>query len=319
MAKKKFQAEEATSRLQECLNVAVSLGDNITAGLSGLLLFNPSNSSLPALIQIEQRLKSEGLDLGLILLLKKLLVLAKDLPESLDEFAQFAARSIEQALRFGRRDELEHICIILSRALEGIIWPFGLTHELRPIERVFRSAIDPRLAAEVAVRDARSGRILWDLGKRLFDYDWQDEFSARLMDSLSHRIGRLETTERDYRSEIEWLRLIRDASGAYSFSDFFDHRRFSPNFLDRLFSPRHLLEMSENNPERALAYIQVAHELGGDQSLGRYTKKVAPEIVRGLLDSGRLLEFSGINPDGALAYIRMFKEVGGGRTLSGTV
>ena len=73
-AKKKFQAEETKSRLHECLNVAVSLGDNVTSGLSGLLLFDPSSQSSLELDKVEQRLNSEGLDLGLEVAIKRLLV-----------------------------------------------------------------------------------------------------------------------------------------------------------------------------------------------------------------------------------------------------
>jgi hypothetical protein len=52
-AKERFQVAESQNRLETCLNVAVSLGDNISSGLTGLLLFDPLKQN-----QLELRLST---------------------------------------------------------------------------------------------------------------------------------------------------------------------------------------------------------------------------------------------------------------------
>ena len=44
-AKPKFQAEETKSCLQECVNVATCLADDVTSSISGILSFDPSGAS----------------------------------------------------------------------------------------------------------------------------------------------------------------------------------------------------------------------------------------------------------------------------------
>src|ERR1043166_7901719 len=44
-AKAKFKVAESQTRLETCLNVALSLGDNIASGLTGLLLFEPAKDN----------------------------------------------------------------------------------------------------------------------------------------------------------------------------------------------------------------------------------------------------------------------------------
>lgn len=58
-AKERFQVAESHNRLEACLNVAISLGDNISSGLTGLLLFDPSKDNQLKLEDIGARLASE--------------------------------------------------------------------------------------------------------------------------------------------------------------------------------------------------------------------------------------------------------------------
>ncbi len=234
-AKKKFQAEEAKSRLQECLNVAMSLGDNVASGLSGLLLFDPSTNMSSELDQIEQRLLSEGVDLSLAIALKRLLALATHFPDSVSDFVQLGTRTIEQALLNGRRDELEQVCLIVSRALDSEIGVPNPGHDLRfrARDRIFRELIDPRMAFEVAMRDARSGRVLWALAKQVMDYAWQHEFSRRFLESFMHKMPLMEEVDPGAPG-IEWLRLIRDMGGGGLFSKFADQRRYYPEIFERM-------------------------------------------------------------------------------------
>jgi hypothetical protein len=305
-AKKNFQAEEAKGRLQECFNVALSLGDNVASGLSGLFLFNPSSSSSSELDLLEQRLESEGLDLRLAITLKRLLVLASNFPASIDDFVRLGGRSIEQVLESGRPDELEYVCLIVSRALEWMtpqssyrLW--------------FRDLISPLTAAEVAMRDARSGSVLWALAKQAMDPDWQIEFSRRLLDYML-RMRPTEMMGSRAQNGIAMSQLLRDVGrGASRFADRHLH---SLELSERALHPRDLLELSERNPEGALAYIQMLRQLGGGRFLERYfERELGPEFFERLFHPGHLLELSERNPEGALAYVQMLRELGGGSFL----
>jgi hypothetical protein len=61
-AKEKFQVAESQNRLETCLNVGVSLADNISSGLAGLLLFEPSKDNQLDIEDIVGRLGSEKID-----------------------------------------------------------------------------------------------------------------------------------------------------------------------------------------------------------------------------------------------------------------
>jgi hypothetical protein len=70
-AKEPFQAAESRDRLEMYSNVAVSLGDNISAGIAGLILFDPYRDANPVEIEdIAKRLDSEKLDVAFQVLIK---------------------------------------------------------------------------------------------------------------------------------------------------------------------------------------------------------------------------------------------------------
>ena len=315
-AKKKFQAEESKSRLQDCLNVAMALGDNVASGLSGLFLFDPSGDSASDLNKIEQRLTSEGIDLELAISIKRLLVLAAHFPDAIGDFARLGSGTIQLALKSGRRDELEQVCLTVARALDVSITSRLPKHDPRPTARnsVFRDMVEPRMAAEVAIRDARSGRILWALGRQLCDHEWQREFSHRFLDFTAHKMP-MKGIELGEQYGLEWFRLMRDIGGGM-FSEFVDRRGIHPEMFERIFHPRQLLELSERNPEGALAYVQLLREIGGGRFLERYSEKeMGPEFFERMFHPKQLLELSERNPEGALAYLQLVREIGGDRFL----
>jgi hypothetical protein len=87
------------------------------------------------------------------------------------------------------------------------------------------------------------------------------------------------------------------------------------DFFDRMFHPRRLLELSERNPEEALAYLQIIHELGGVRFSDLHIDQIDPEFLERMFHPGRLLELSERNPEGALAYIQILRELDGGGFL----
>lgn len=306
-AKSKFQAEEAKSKLHEYHNVALSLGDNVSAGISGFCLFNPTRDQGDEIHAMLQRLSSEGYELGVAGSIAELLVLAERFLEAPKEFVAQARQTLEQAMQSGRRDQLENVCLIISRTLvegmHGAPWIAGRGG-------VFRDLLDPRFAIEIAMREPRAARLLFDLGKQLNDFEWLSEFSNRFFEAATHELRRF-MMEAGVTAPINFLRLVRDiASAGVGFRD----RRVHPDFFDRILDPRHLLELSERNPEAALAYLQILQELGGGRYFERFVER---EMESGffdrMLDPRHLLELSERNPAAALAYLQILRELGGGK------
>ena len=267
-AKSKFQALESQSRLHEFHNVALSLGDNASAGITGLYLFDPTSGSENDLISIEQRLGSEGFDLGLPLIIARLLVLAQRFPESPKEFVLFGKYAVEQALRTGRGDQLENVCLIIARVLEGQMYS---TAWIGGRGGVLGELLDPRHAVDIAIREPRSARTFFDLGKQLRDFEWLNEFSGRFIEFAFHEMSRPEMYESG--SLTNWIRLLRDVGGASGLFQSSHLRRISPEYFERVSDPRRLLELAQRNPEAALAYLQILHELGGEQSFARFVER----------------------------------------------
>ena len=255
--------------------------------------------------------------LGLAISIKRLMVLAAHFPDALDDFVRLGSRTIDLALRSGRRDELEQVCLTVARALE---FPNTLRlpnhdHRLSTRNSIFRNMVDPGMAAEVAIRDPRTGRILWALGKQLCEYEWQREFSARFVDFTAHKMP-MDAIEMGEWNGMEWLRLMRDIGGGGMFSEFVNRHRIHPKMLERMIHPGRLLELSERNPEAALAYFQLLQEMGGWRVLEQYSEKeMGPKFFERMFHPRQLLELSERNPEGALAYVQLLREIGGGRLL----
>jgi hypothetical protein len=311
-AKSKFQAEETEGRLQEFYNVALSLGDDVSACIAGFYLFDPTTESSENLIKLDKMVISEGLDLGIPALLTKLLVMAQHFDESPQEFVKHCRRTLAQAIRIGRRDQIEAVCQVIARTLERNI--FRLRQGIERKE-VFREIFDPPFALELVMRDPRAARIVFGLGKQLHDSEWVVEFSQRFLDFFLHKIPSFEVFESDleFGDFPEWLQLLREIGGADAFLRYARYRDIHPKFLDQILDPRHLLKLSERNPEGALVFLQTLRELVGSRYFEEFLgRRMEPEFLDRILDPRHLLELSERNPEGALAYLQILRELGGG-------
>ncbi|OYT92151.1 MAG: hypothetical protein CFE43_09580 [Burkholderiales bacterium PBB3] len=315
-ATQKFHPKEAKNRAHECLNVANALGDRVESGLFGLLLFDPTNSTPTELDRIEQQLTLEGLDLGLTLAAKRLLTLAADMPNSFKEFVSLGANTLDLAVRRGRRDELEHLCLIVSRTLSRHIEAFGVNRGFRFNDDyiAFRNLFDPAMAAAVAFRDARSGRLLWDIATQVSDYEWQEEFLLRMVDRPMRDSSGRGTTEPNWSNGVELLQLIRDVGGSGMLLRSDLRGRPSKFFLERVLHPRHLQELIQRDPDSALVYIQMIQEFGGTRVLERFSREAwGKDFFEKIFHPKHLLELGERNPEGALAFIQLLHQIDGGR------
>jgi len=310
-AKDKFQAQETTGKLQEFYNVALSLGDDVSACIAGFYMFDPTTESVKELAKLEKMVQAEGLDLGVSALLARLNVLARSFDESPKEFVEFSRGALEQAVRSNRRDHIESICQVLTRTLEQTS-----RRQFRDIDLggVFRHILNPHLAVEVAMCDPRSARVLFGLGKRFQDLEWVFEFSQRFIDIFTHDMPfhAAEWSGSDSGDSAEWLMLFREMGGSGEFFHYAHRKRTPIKSFDRALDPQRLLKLSEHNPEGALIYLQILRELGGGRYFEEFFgKRMEPEFIDRFFR--HLLKLSEHNSEGALAYLQILRELGGGR------
>ena len=312
-AKQKFKAEETTSKLQEFYNVARSLGDDLSASIAGILLFNPTTDSPKKLSELENMMNAEGFDLGGPMLLAKLEVLSRGLDRTPREFIHQSRRALEYAMRSDRRDQIESVCRLIARSLEQM----NLEHfSISGRKREFFDLLEPSLVVDVAMHDFRSGRVLFKLGSEFHGSKWIYEFAHRFFDITSHKIPVFELGESPFGNgeTIEFILLLKDVKAAGVSLRSARIRDISPKSFDRMLDPHYLTELSARNPEVALAFLQVFHEMGSERYFEEFLdRNMAPELVERLFNHRYLIELSERNPERALAYLQSLLELGGGR------
>lgn len=314
VAKQKFKAEETTSKLQEFYNVARSLGDDLSASVAGILLFNPATDSREKLKQLEDMLSSEGFDLGGPLLMAKLEFFSKGHHGFASrEFVSLSRRALEYAMRSGRRDQIESVCRLIARNLEQVnIENFSVNgHALH-----FFDVVDPSIVVEVAMHDFRSARVLFKLGSEFHGPKWVHEFTHRFFDMSSHKLPLIERDSPHFDSgeTNEFIMLLKDIKTAGVSLRNNRVREINPKAFDRMLEPNYLLEFSSRNPEAALGFLQIFQEMGSMRYFEEFLDRgVVPELVGNLFDYRYLVELSERNPERAVDYLRNLLQLGGGR------
>lgn len=313
--KARLQVDESRGKLQELYNVGLSVGDDVAVGIAGLCLFDPSTDSVEKLNMLEQRLDAEDVGVGLAISLSKLLVLAAGFGElaagfgeSAEEFeshakkfVSHAGRTLEQAVRSGRIDQLESASQVIARTLERDV---GGRVTLREV-------LSPGFVAEIAMRDPRSGRVLFHLGRQSGDAEWILEVSMRFVDYLTDRmrVRMDELGSRDW--FVDTLQLIREVGGARGLAGYVDSR-VRARFVESAFHPRPFWRIVERNPEAAVAYLQVLREVGGRQHFEDVVaRRMGPDGIERSFGRTRVAELIERNPEGALAYVQVVRVVGG--------
>jgi hypothetical protein len=301
-AKEKFQVAESQNRLETCLNVAVSLGDNIASGLAGLLLFDPSKQHQTELRNIVGRLESEKIDLEFQIVVKRLICYERQGSDgNIQEFWQCAHQALRTALSNEKVEELEHICLSVRRAIQRISREGREQFSGRQRIEGFRDSVHPDMACEIGVRNGSAALLLYQAAKDIGDTEWQVRFRRGFVEFAFGRHDPREDIERKPEAVLAWIQLAREvgADGLLG--------RFSRDSFERGFHPRHMLEMSERNPEVALAWMQLAREVGGKGFL----RRLGPEFIELALHPRHMLEMSERNPGAALAWMQLAREVGG--------
>ena len=308
-AKKIFQVAESQNRLKTCLNVALSLGDNITSGLIGLLLFEPSKDNQLDIDDIAKRLSSEKIDIELQVITKRLFQLEVYISTGkIREYVIMLEQALKTALRYDKRQELEHICLSLRRAVQRLKHDDSMKRQSsREIYKVFFDVVDPRMVSEIAMLNPQAALLLWQFTKEVPNLKWKHTFGRDVLDFLAHNRHPMEMMERAPDMWVAWLQLIREFCDADS-TKHYNPKMFHHEFFERLLDLRHLLELSQHNPEAALSLVELAWELGG----GRLSERYAEEFRERKLDSSHhFVKLTERNPAAALVWLQIVRKFSG--------
>ncbi len=304
----KFLAQETTGKLQEVYNVALSLGDDVSACIAGFHLFDPTTESSDDLAKLERMVEAEGLDLGFPAMLARLQVLARTIDDSPEQFAKFSKFALQQTMRKNRRDQIESICQLVARVLEK-----ERCYDTRDMEpdRVFPDILEPRFLVDIARHDVKSARRLFAVGKQITTTEWAAEFSHRFLEFFTNDRPGLQTSLQsfDYGDFSELLLLIRDAGFLFRYNV---GRGIALKNFDLLLDHRKLLTVSKRDPQGAVAYLQILRELGGEELMKElFSRRIdRAEFINHLVNPRSLLDMCERNPEAALSFLQILRELG---------
>ncbi|CAN5891854.1 hypothetical protein BH20PSE1_BH20PSE1_06130 [soil metagenome] len=343
-AKETFQVSESRSRLEAYLNVGISLGDNISSGLTGLLLFHPYRDNPLNLEDVAARLRSERIDLDFQIAMKRLFESEHRIAsEGAANFIGLVRQALEMALHGDKHEELEHIVLSLRRGVRRLRQGDFRRMHVSVRFREFSKEFHPKMIAEVATRNPQAALVFLQVAKEMTGTEWNRRYTDAILEFGLGRYDPMELCERDPDAVLAWLQLARELGGG-RLLERVGPKLFHSAFFERALDPRNLLELSERNPEAAVAWLQLARELGGGQFLKRYKAKLSdpnflirlakkfgggqfleryegklfhPDFMEQVLDPRYLVELSERNPEAALAWLQLARELGGGRFLEG--
>ena len=301
-AKERFQVAESQSRLDIYLNVALSVGDDISAGLAGLLLFDPSTDNQLTLPSIGARLEAEDIDLSLQIATKNLTLFESSVLEDTGEnFIRASREALVLALDQGKFDEMEALAVHVRNGIRRLMY----AKPWSDVTRVFRRSVDPEFCVAIASRAPSAAVILDQIALEIGDHRWREEFHHRMEREFHPRFFE-ETILRSPKDAVGGIRLLSQVGGG-RFS-----RRFHHEFLEHLLHPRFLEELMQRNPEGAEAWFQLIGELGGK----RFFARIDPEWLERIFRPQYFEHLLGRSPVVALTWLQMAWEIGGAATFS---
>ena len=208
--KERFQVTEGQNRLETYLNVGISLADNISSGLAGLLLFDPFRPDQIDIDDVTRRLGSEKMKLDFQIITKQLFrTERRTTPKDFHRYMKLFRDALEMSFHEEKFQETEHIILSLRRVIHMLGREDLREWRLGSRSKIFRDAIDPRMAHNVAMVSPPAGLVLVQLAKEVGDTEWIRYFARELMESTFRR-DPVEMMERDLDSWLAMLRLLRE-------------------------------------------------------------------------------------------------------------
>ncbi len=289
-AKEKFQITDSQNRLETCLRVAISLGDNISSGLIGLLLYEPSKHNQLAIDDLAKRLESERLDMKFHIAMERLKNRPRISSKKAPEFAQEIEQALEMAFKYNKKEDLEYIALSLHHMMAQL--RRGKTRN-----DFLRKAIHPRMAVEALRLNPEAAFMFFKMAKEVNDFEWIEYFIGRAFDMFVdlRYLAKLNMLNPEIALALtqELLNV-----GGYHYMRHFD--------FDHVIEPHYLARLIELNPELALTWVQITKNFEG----GRLLQRLDSEFLKQKLDLHNLLEMSNESPKTALVWVQLIKELG---------
>jgi NACHT N-terminal Helical domain 7/AAA domain len=301
-ARPPFLAQKSASLLQQITGVSVTLADDVTAGLAGLLSLDPSRGTALDEEGVASRLKSAAVDLDIQVQLKSLARYEYGVTPESGELARQRAREIvRRAIATKDTAIIEAVAALVERSRAR--WNLAAGHD--PAERP--DIVDSG-AIEGAVALSKGQPRLAIAFFRIFS-ELQGTKAAHLFrGEFIH--ATLERTFKGIADSIEmqsaYLSLLDQAwlpGGDSVRTDPVPH----PEIMDRALDGNHVAQLCESSPGGALVLVRVAHWAALEKQFRNthadaVAREVTPQSLQILL--GRF-------PYVALAWLRFAREAAG--------
>jgi hypothetical protein len=291
---KSFQIRPSVGRLETVLNVAMTLADDITGGLSGI--FAPDSENYwQHLRETEKRLEREGIDLKFEFIVRRLRLSISGKDGRPGNLNQLISEGFHEAI--GRRRHSALVVDFLSLVSKAFhLNRLSIDHKIE-IREWF---VHPGHLTEIMENYPREAIEWLRLAREFGDKEWFERFGEEFLDRTIHSYRFQEMIEMNPEVAIEWLRLTRGISDKRRFE------RFSEEFFERTVHSYVFRQEIEMRPEVALELIRLARELGKT----RWIEQFGEEFFERTVHSYHFRQEIEMRPEVALELIRLARELG---------
>lgn len=320
-SKQTFRVSESSNRLQTFLNINIALSDNISGGLAGLLLYEPSAPRIQ-LPEISNRLTAENIDLRERIALEQLSTseLRFD-PDHPEEFFETAIRVVETMLHNPSNRDWDRVFMYISRGLKRRL--LGIPNRNRRfsylMERtndLLQRVLHPKILVRVAEQNPYAIPELIRIWREFGGEVWMRHTGTDFIEWLLHPSRLREIAGDNSWIAVDWIELIRAIRGTGWL------RRYPDAFFERILYPPHFRDLADQNPVMALGLLEAIQEAGGERFLDHFGQ----EIIEQSFDPDRLAKVVDRNPAWGLRWSQLLYKVAGedwlqryGRELFGHV
>ena len=332
--KESVRVSESRSRLETFQNVSIALGDDISACLAGLLLYDPTRENRLDLEEIERRLTAEDIGVEASVAIKRIQKFRYE-PE---EFTVAVRKAVAIFLRAGSWRELEIVIMYLRLFLED--FSTSLSGSRRTSSSLLQQIFDPRVGLMLAERAPASAVRLLDIIEEFGEGDWSWHMRRELTERMLHSSYIYELSRQFPDRGAAFIRFVRRLG---------EGRGWAPRFASSVLDSMHtsdLINFATEKPELGVELLLLARDSGhwswleqiGREMLYRIDPSYLPVLLdtnpklflelmslmrhyggrqerlgletlfRHLFDSSLILDLAGRDPDVASALIEVLGE-----------
>lgn len=282
-------------RIKNVLNVALTLADNITSGLVGLISCNSVEIRRCNYAKIEKQLITENIHLRLEFIVRNLrhLLLTSQVLDDINELVFYGFREIFKSRLFGGLVIAEFIDLVGKAMQHGYL---SVKCEVE-LESLFDNYLFPGYFREILDRQPEVAIELLNLARKLLNTRFFDRFTDAFFENEFHPNYFGEIIMRQPKIALEFMRLAREHS-------FRLYKRYIDELLE---TPNPLLNrVIDVQPEVAVEILRLLWHYGSRHScepfIGRLLENaIEPSYFRRIMKN---------QPDFAIEFIYLAQEVG---------